>query len=138
MEPSSGERNGRSDRLRKLWSGNNRLRLMLTLELAVMLPAAALIYLNFDQLKSMKRDKVLEAAIHSDFQQMLAIAEKQINQKAYTLTEGSAICSPLRMPKRETEVAQARLASCQSIPGWRTCSSSRPTEDSSCVRSRSE
>ncbi len=88
MEPSSGDRNGWSDRLRKLWTGNNRLRLMLTLELAVMLPAAALIYLNFDQLKSLKRDKVLEAAIHSDFHQMLAIAEKQINQKAYTLTEG--------------------------------------------------
>ena len=88
MEPSSGERTGRTDRLRKLWTGSNRLRLMLTLELAVMLPAAALIYLNFDQLKSMKRDKVLEAAIHRDFQQMLAIAEKQINQKAYTLTEG--------------------------------------------------
>ena len=88
MEPSSGERTSWSDRLRKLWTGSNRLRLMLTLELAVMLPAAALIYLNFDQLKSLKRDKVLEAAIHSDFHQMLAIAEKQINQKAYTLTEG--------------------------------------------------
>ena len=88
MEPSSGDRNGWSDRLRKFWTGSNRLRLMLTLELAVMLPAAALIYLNFDQLKSLKRDKVLEAAIHSDLHQMLAIAEKQINQKAYTLTEG--------------------------------------------------
>ena len=87
MEASSGERTRRSDRLRKFWSGNNRIRLMLTLELAVMLPAAALIYLNFDQLKSLKRDKVLEAAIHSDFHQMLAIAEKQINHKAYT-TDG--------------------------------------------------
>ena len=49
--------NRRSDRLRKFWSGNNRFRLMLTLELAVMLPAAALIYLNYYQLKSLKRDK---------------------------------------------------------------------------------
>ena len=80
--------NRRSDRLRKFWSGNNRFRLMLTLELAVMLPAAALIYLNYYQLKSLKRDKVLEAAIHRDFQQMLAIAEKQINHKAYTVIEG--------------------------------------------------
>ena len=80
--------NRRSDRLRKFWSGNNRFRLMLTLELAVMLPAAALIFLNYYQLKSLKRDKVLEAAIHRDFQQMLAIAEKQINHKAYTVIEG--------------------------------------------------
>ena len=80
--------NRRSDRLRKFWSGNNRFRLMLTLELAVMLPAAALIFLNYHQLKSLKRDKVLEAAIHRDFQQMLAIAEKQINHKAYTVIEG--------------------------------------------------
>ena len=88
MEARSGDRTGWSDRLRKLWTGNNRIRLMLTLELAVMLPAAALIYLNYYQLKSLKRDKVLEAAIHRDFHQMLAIAEKQINQKAYTVTEG--------------------------------------------------
>ena len=88
MEARSGERSRRSDRLRRFWSGNKRIRLMLTLELAVMLPAAALIYLNFDQLKSMKRDKLMEATIHRDFHQMLAIAEKQINHKAYATTEG--------------------------------------------------
>ena len=60
---------------------------MLTLELAVMLPAAALIGLNFYQLKSIQRDKMLERAIHRDFHQMLAIAEKQINQHAYTEVE---------------------------------------------------
>src|SRR6187551_1599988 len=86
MEARSGERRRRSDRLRRFWSGNKRIRLMLTL--AVMLPAAALIYLNFYQLKSLKREKVLESAIHSDFHQMLAIAEKQINHKAYATTEG--------------------------------------------------
>ena len=88
MEARSGDGPGWSEWLRKLWTGNNRIRLMLTLELAVMLPAAALIYLNYYQLKSLKRDKVLEAAIHRDFHQMLAIAEKQINQKAYTVVEG--------------------------------------------------
>ena len=88
MEARSGERRRRSDRLRRFWSGNKRIRLMLTLALAVMLPAAALIYLNFYQLKSLKREKVLESAIHSDFHQMLAIAEKQINHKAYATTEG--------------------------------------------------
>ena len=86
MEPSTGERSHVSNRLRK-WVGNKRMRLLVTLELAVMLPAAALIYLNCYQLQSLQRDKVLEKAIHRDFQQMLAIAEKQINQKAYTMAE---------------------------------------------------
>ena len=87
MKPRSVEGSRWTGRLRKFWSGNNRLRLLLTLELAVMLPAAALIYANFHQLKSIERDKVLEAAIHRDFQQMLAISEKQISRKAYTMTE---------------------------------------------------
>ncbi|MBI4468607.1 MAG: HAMP domain-containing histidine kinase [Acidobacteria bacterium] len=60
---------------------------MLTLELAVMLPAAALVYVNYHHLKSIERDKVLEAAIHRDFQQMLAISEKKINQRAYAITK---------------------------------------------------
>jgi signal transduction histidine kinase len=87
MKSTSVERSGRMERLGRLWTANKRIRLLLTLELAVMLPAAALIYVNFHQLKSIERDKVLEAAIHRDFLQMLAISEKQINQKAYTMTE---------------------------------------------------
>jgi signal transduction histidine kinase len=67
--------------------GFNRFRLMLTLGLAVLLPTAGLIYLNFSQLKSFERDKVLEAAIHRDFQEWLAISEKKINKKVYTMAE---------------------------------------------------
>ena len=67
--------------------GFNRFRLMLTLPLAVVLPAAALIYVNFSQLRAFERDKVLEAAIHRDFQEMLAITEKKINKKVYTMSE---------------------------------------------------
>ena len=67
--------------------GFNRFRLMLTLGLAVVLPAAALIYLNFSQLRAFERDKVVEAAIHRDFQEMLAITEKKMNLKAYAMTE---------------------------------------------------
>src|SRR5437879_9111733 len=76
--------------------GFNRFRLMLTLGLAVVLPAAALIYLNFRQLRAFERDKVLEAAIHRDFQEMLAITEKKINKKVYTMTEdvGNQFPSP--------------------------------------------
>ncbi len=73
----------------RVLASNNRLRLMLTLELAVMLPAAALIGVNFYHLKSLGREKSLEAAIHRDFQQMLAISEKQLNYKAYKLAEGA-------------------------------------------------
>ena len=67
--------------------GFNRFRLMLTLGLAVLLPAAALIYVNFSQLRAFQRDKVLEAAFHRDFQDMLLITEKRINKKAYAMTE---------------------------------------------------
>jgi signal transduction histidine kinase len=87
MKSKGVENRGIVDRVRRFWSGNKRGRLMLTLELAVMLPAAALIFLNFHQLKGIERDKALEAAIHRDFQQMLAYSEKTINQKAYKLAE---------------------------------------------------
>ncbi len=72
---------------RKFLRGFTRFRLMLTLGLAVVLPAAALIYLNFSQLAALKRDKVLEAIIHRDFQETLAISEKKINKKAYAMVE---------------------------------------------------
>jgi signal transduction histidine kinase len=72
---------------RNLMGGFNRFRLMLTLGLAVLLPAAALIYVNFSQLRAFERDKVLEAAIHRDFQDVLAITEKRINKKAFTMAE---------------------------------------------------
>lgn len=74
---------------RKLLTGFTRFRLMLTLGLAVVLPAAALIYVNYSQLRTFERDKVLEAAIHRDFQDMLALAEKRINKRAYTMAEGA-------------------------------------------------
>jgi signal transduction histidine kinase len=70
-----------------LAGGFNRFRLMLTLLVAVLLPAAALIYVNFSQLRTFERDKVLEAAIHRDFQEVLAITEKKLNKKAYTMAE---------------------------------------------------
>jgi len=72
---------------KKLLGGFNRFRLMLTLVLAVLLPAAALIFVNFAQLRTFNRDKVLEAAIHRDFQEWLAITEKKMNQKVYAKVE---------------------------------------------------
>ncbi|HLA09456.1 MAG TPA: HAMP domain-containing sensor histidine kinase [Pyrinomonadaceae bacterium] len=72
----------------KILGSFNRFRLILTLGVAVLLPAAGLIVVNFLQLKSFERDKVLEAAIHRDFQELLAITEKRINKKVYSMVEG--------------------------------------------------
>jgi signal transduction histidine kinase len=71
----------------KLLRGFNRYRLILTLGVAVLLPAAGLIFVTFSQLKSFERDKVLEAAFHRDFQEMLGITEKRINKKIFAMVE---------------------------------------------------
>ena len=72
---------------KKLLGGFNRYKLILTLGLAVLLPAAALIYVNFAQLRHFQRDKVLEATIHRDFQEALYLTEKNMNKKAYAKVE---------------------------------------------------
>jgi len=66
-----------------LLGGFNRYRLVITLGLAVLLPAAALIYVNFSQLRSFQRDKFLVAAIHRDFQEVLGFDEKKMNNAMY-------------------------------------------------------
>src|SRR5258705_4507434 len=71
----------------QFWSQDNRFRLMLTLGLAVLLPATALIYVNFQHLESIKRNKKVEGLIHRDFEYVLAVSEKKLNQKAYTMVE---------------------------------------------------
>ncbi|HEX5702465.1 MAG TPA: HAMP domain-containing sensor histidine kinase [Pyrinomonadaceae bacterium] len=72
---------------RKFLGGFNRFRLILTLGIAVLLPAAALIVVNFYQLQTFKRAKVLEAAIHRDFSEYLAISEKTIVKKFMPVIE---------------------------------------------------
>ena len=67
--------------------GNTRFRLVLTLGLAVVLPALTLIYVNFKHVKSIQRDKKFEALLHRDFQYLLYIAAKKLNVKAYEFTE---------------------------------------------------
>jgi signal transduction histidine kinase len=85
----------------------NRFRLILTLGLAVLLPAAGLIYVNFSQLRSFERDKVLEAAIHRDFQEFLAISEKRMNKKVYSMVEDARQMFP--SPDAEMEVKEKKL-----------------------------
>ena len=76
---------------------NTRFRLVLTLGLAVVLPALTLIFVNFQHVKSIQRDKKVEALIHRDFQYLLAISAKKINGKAYELTEQARRCFSRRM-----------------------------------------
>jgi len=85
----------------RLLSGNTRTRLFLTLGLAVVLPALTLIYVNFHHVKSIERDKKVEALIHRDFQYILSISEKRINQKTNTLVEQSRDLFP---HDKDTEV----------------------------------
>ena len=68
---------GRSERNRLIW----------TLELAVALPAAALVIVSAWHLVSIQRDRAVEAAIQRDFSQVLAISEKQMNHKASELVD---------------------------------------------------
>ena len=91
-------------RTKRFWR-NNRFRMLLTLELAVMLPAAALIYFNYRHLENIQHEKVVEATIHRDFQEMLAISEKKINDKAATMME--AMRKDFPCPETNTEMDTA-------------------------------
>ena len=73
---------------------NEKTRLLLTLELAVILPAAALVILSAWHVLHIQRDRAVEAAIQRDFSQVLAISEKQINRKAYELVDDVRIELP--------------------------------------------
>src|SRR2546430_7150119 len=87
--------------------GFNRFRLMLTLGLAVLLPAAALIYVNFSQLRAIERDKGIEAIFNREFQDVLAITEKKINKKAYTMAEEARDLFP--SPDTDTQEKEKKL-----------------------------
>lgn len=66
---------------------NARFRLVLTLGLAVVLPALTLIIVNFEHVKSIQRDRKVEALIHRDFQYVLTIGAKKMASKGYGLAE---------------------------------------------------
>src|SRR5215510_5545117 len=66
---------------------NTRFRLVLTLLLAVVLPALTLIYVNYQHVKSIQRGKKFEALIHRDFQYLLSNSAQKMSSKAYELTE---------------------------------------------------
>jgi signal transduction histidine kinase len=64
------------------WRLTDRTRLLLTLELAIMLPAALLMGFSIWNLRHIQRDKAIEAAIQRDFSIVLHIAEKKTWHKA--------------------------------------------------------
>src|ERR1700733_15447837 len=66
------------------WSERPR---MLVFMLGVMLPAVALIAFGVWHLRTIQREKTIEAVIQRDYQQVLAIAEKRIDARAYEITE---------------------------------------------------
>ncbi len=69
------------------WSERPRI---LVLMLAVMLPAAALIVFGWYHLRNIRRDKAIEAYIQRDYQHVLAIAEKRIDERAYEIAEDAS------------------------------------------------
>lgn len=73
--------------MKKRWQWNARTRMVLTLELAVVLPAAVLIIVSIAHLKSIQRDRSVEAAIQREFYQFLAISEKHMNEQAYDMVD---------------------------------------------------
>ena len=76
--------------LLKKWRLTDRTRMLLTLELAIILPAASLMAFSIWNLRHIQRDKAIEAAIQRDFTYVLKIAEKKTWHKA------SDILTPVR------------------------------------------
>ena len=66
----------------KKWKLTDRTRTLLTLELAITLPALALMVFSIMNLHQIQRDKAIEAAIQRDFSYVLKIVEKKSWQKA--------------------------------------------------------
>src|SRR6266550_2274503 len=70
---------------KRLW--NERTRLILIMELAIVLPAAVLVILSATHLKHIQRDRGVEALFQREFTEALAISEERLNHKAYELMD---------------------------------------------------
>jgi signal transduction histidine kinase len=67
---------------------------MLMFMLGVMLPAAAFIVAGAWHLRKIQRDKQIEAVFQREYQQVLAIAEKRIDERAYEIAEEASARFP--------------------------------------------
>lgn len=70
----------------KKWRLTDRTRTLLTLELAIVLPAAALMSFSIWNLKHIQRDHAIEAAMTRDFDEVLYKVQKNSWKKAYDMT----------------------------------------------------
>jgi signal transduction histidine kinase len=86
----------------KKWRLTERTRTLLTLELAIVLPAAALMGFSIWNLKHIQRDKAIQAAIQRDFSYVLKIAEKKSWERANDLL--AAIRKDFPSPDDGTEI----------------------------------
>ena len=73
------------------WSERPR---MLVFMLGVMLPAAALIVTGVWHLRNIQREKAIEAVFQREYQEVLAIAEKRIDARAYEIAEEASARFP--------------------------------------------
>ena len=69
-------------KIARKWRLTDRSRLLLTLELAIILPAASLMAFSIWNLRHIQRDKAIEAAIQRDFTYVLRFAEKKTWHRA--------------------------------------------------------
>jgi len=93
--------------LKKKWRLTERTRTLLTLELAITLPAAALMAFSIWNLKHIQRSEAVEAAIQRDFSHVLLIAEKK------TLYKANDMITPIReefpSPDQDRATIKAKL-----------------------------
>ncbi len=68
---------------KRKWS--ERTRMLVLMELAIVLPAAALIGFSLWNLHSIGREKAVDAAIQRDFSYVLKMAEKRLNKQGFNL-----------------------------------------------------
>ena len=68
------------------WSERTR---MLVLMLAVVLPATGLVVAFANHLRSIQREKGVEAVIQREYEHLLAIAEKRIAERAYEMNQAA-------------------------------------------------
>jgi hypothetical protein len=85
---------------------HERIRLVI-LELAVILPALALIGFSIVHLKSIRRDRAVEAAIQRDFEQMLLLTDKQMASRAYEMVGATRADFPPPGPSAEALLKRA-------------------------------
>jgi signal transduction histidine kinase len=81
--------------------------MLLTLQLAVVLPAAALIVFTVWNLRSIQRDRAVEAAMQRDFFRVLEITENRLNEKARRLVEETRAGFPC--PGDSLDVVERKL-----------------------------